>query len=183
VNHPILIPPRLLSDAQLELSAVVANNRMNRERALFGINSYQKELGIDLLGLLAKRCDVGEEVRWIDVCCGTGNALLQAAAVLHARASWPQLYLEGLDLVGMFSPQPSHYGHHLQMQIGSVSDWQPQTDYDLVTCIHGVHYLGDKLGFIRKVLAHLKPDGLFVFNLDVHNFKDADGQSMEAWWR
>jgi len=32
--------PALLTVAQLEQSAVVANNRMNRERMLWGVNNY-----------------------------------------------------------------------------------------------------------------------------------------------
>ncbi len=43
-----IISPRLLTDQQLASSPVVAYNRMNRERVLFGINSYQKELGLDM---------------------------------------------------------------------------------------------------------------------------------------
>lgn len=173
----------LLTDAQLETSAVVANNRMNRERALFGINSYQKELGIDLLAHLQSRAATEQTVRWIDICCGEANALRQAAEVLHTRDCWPQMHFEGLDLVGIFPPIPPVYAQNLHLKAGSVGDWQPQVQYDLVTCIHGVHYLGDKLGFIQKVLGQLKADGWFVFNLDFNNFKDAADRPMVAWWK
>jgi hypothetical protein len=37
-------PARLLHDAALHASSVVANNAMNRERQLAGVNSYQREL-------------------------------------------------------------------------------------------------------------------------------------------
>src|SRR5689334_4762791 len=39
----------LLDDAALELSAVVANCAMNRERQLAGVNSYTRELGFNPL--------------------------------------------------------------------------------------------------------------------------------------
>jgi SAM-dependent methyltransferase len=177
------IPLQLLTDQQLESSPVVANNRMNRERALFGINSYQKELGLETLSLLQKRAAAKQDVRWMDLCCGNGNALLQAAKTLHSTATWPHVYLEGLDLVGLFPPIPDGYRSQLRLQAGAVTDWQPSQPYDLVTCVHGIHYLGDKLGLIQKVLAHLKPNGLFAFNFDMHNFRDAQGQPMVAWWK
>ena len=78
--------PALLSRAQLERSTVVANSGMNRERVLWGVNSYQKELGhtrsaraMDILGFLTARAREYDTVRWVDLCCGTGNALIQAA--------------------------------------------------------------------------------------------------------
>ena len=46
---------RLLSDEELERSAVVANCRMNRERDLVGTNGYDKELGFDPLDVLKER--------------------------------------------------------------------------------------------------------------------------------
>jgi len=46
---------RLLSDAELERSAVVANCAMNRERQLSGVNSYARELGFDPLEFLTSR--------------------------------------------------------------------------------------------------------------------------------
>jgi hypothetical protein len=44
---------RLLSDAALAESAVVANCAMNRERGLAGVNSYARELGFNPVDVLA----------------------------------------------------------------------------------------------------------------------------------
>jgi SAM-dependent methyltransferase len=156
---------------------------MNRERKLWGINSYQKELGIDFLGYLAGRARGGKEVRWMDLCCGMGNALIQAADQLHADGRLESIHLEGLDLVGMFADVPAHLKENVHLQVGSVFDWQPGEAYDLITCVHGIHYLGDKLGLLRKALGSLKEDGLLVANLDVANFKDANGKPLVDWWK
>ena len=43
---------RLLDDAALEASAVVANCTMNRERQLDGVNSYARELGFNPLDVI-----------------------------------------------------------------------------------------------------------------------------------
>ena len=43
---------KLLSDDELERSAVVANCRMNRERDLTGSNGYSKEIGFNPLDYL-----------------------------------------------------------------------------------------------------------------------------------
>jgi hypothetical protein len=56
----------LRDDEALHASAVVANSAMNRER----------ELGFNPLAWLV--CRTGA-VSWLDLCCGTGRALGQAA--------------------------------------------------------------------------------------------------------
>ena len=45
----------LLTDENLERSAVVANCRMNRERNLTGSNGYDRELGFNPLDVLKDR--------------------------------------------------------------------------------------------------------------------------------
>jgi hypothetical protein len=64
----------LLDDETLERSAIVANCRMNRERALVGSNGYDKELGLNPLDLLRERSASGRRAAWLDLCCGTGRA-------------------------------------------------------------------------------------------------------------
>ena len=55
--------------------------------------------------------------------------------------------------------------------------WQPGRSYDLITCVHGLHYVGDKVGLIARSAAWLVKDGLFVANLDAANLKLDDGQA------
>ena len=49
-------------------------------------------------------------------------------------------------------------------------------EYDLITCVHGLHYVGDKLGLIARAVSWLKPNGLFLAHLDLDNVKLATGQ-------
>jgi SAM-dependent methyltransferase len=49
--------------------------------------------------------------------------------------------------------------------------WIPMQTYDLISIVHGLHYVGDKLGLIMKAASALKPDGLFIGNLDVKNIQ------------
>jgi hypothetical protein len=79
----------LLDDDRLERSAVVANCRMNRERDLLGSNGYGRELGLDPLDFLKGRA-AGHPAAWLDLCCGTGKALIRAAAAVHAEGSTGQ---------------------------------------------------------------------------------------------
>ena len=71
---------RLLDPQTLGQSDVVANSTMNRQRELADGNSYARELRTDLgTRLEARLCETGR-VRWLDLCCGTGRALVQAGA-------------------------------------------------------------------------------------------------------
>lgn len=67
---------RLLSSDELEDSPVVANCTMNRERDLRGSNGYEVELGFDPLEWLQGRWARQSTVRWLDLCCGCGKALI-----------------------------------------------------------------------------------------------------------
>lgn len=69
----------LRPSSELEQSDIVANSRMNRERACVGPNSYAREMGFDPLAFLQTRLCTQERVAWLDLCCGRGRALIQAA--------------------------------------------------------------------------------------------------------
>jgi hypothetical protein len=55
--------------------------------------------------------------------------------------------------------------------IHPLSTWRPDRAFDLITCVHGLHYVGDKLGLIARAATWLTVDGLFVASLDLHNLE------------
>jgi SAM-dependent methyltransferase len=166
-------PMRLLSDDQLERSAAVANCRMNRERDLTGSNGYVKEVGFNPLEYLRERVAPGPAVSWLDLCCGTGKALIEAAEV--SRSEGLDVQIVGVDLVGMFH-RPDLDLTHLRLVESSLRTWRPDRDFDLITCVHGLHYVGDKLGLLARAASWLADDGLFLANLDLKNLKLTDGR-------
>jgi SAM-dependent methyltransferase len=153
-------------DKELEQSPVVANCCMNRERDLCGTNGYDVEVGLHPLNFLGDKVANNGKARWLDLCCGTGKALVQAATIVE-RDGLP-IEIVGVDLVGMFMP---HSSRHLALIEASLSIWKPAGAYDLITCIHGLHYIGDKLGLIARACSWLNHDGLFVANLDIGNLR------------
>lgn len=162
----------LLSDDELERSAVVANCRMNRERNLTGSNGYNRELGFDPLDHLRGRAPGGRGAAWLDLCCGSGKALVEAARIVHAEGM--NVEIVGVDLVGMFlRHDPAR--ECLKLVEASLSTWRPNRHFDLITCVHGLHYVGDKLGLLARAASWLVENGLFVASLDLHNVKFADG--------
>ena len=164
---------KLISDDELERSAVVANCRMNRERSLTGSNGYSREIRFNPLDYLRERIAPGRPVAWLDLCCGTGKALIEAARITHAEAM--ELEIVGVDLVGMFH-RPDPKLTHLRLVEASLRNWSPDRNFDLITCVHGLHYVGDKLGLACRAASWLVDDGLFVANLDLKNLKLADGR-------
>jgi hypothetical protein len=95
----------LLNDQALQASAVVANNAMNRERQLAGVNS--RELGFNPLDRLTARIEsqgpYSVSVGWLDL-CGTGRALLHAAEHLAAGGLSDRITLVGVDVVDFVDP-------------------------------------------------------------------------------
>ncbi|WP_327183730.1 class I SAM-dependent methyltransferase [Streptomyces sp. NBC_01334] len=158
--------PSLLSSPELERSSVVANNTMNRERGLTGVNSYARELGVDLLAHLAHR----PAPSWLDLCSGEGRALREAASALPAEA-----VLTAVDLVGPLVPRPAPPA--LEETVASVSSWTPARTYDLITCVHGLHYVGDQLGLLTRAASWLTEDGLLAAHFDPESVRHADGST------
>lgn len=160
---------RLLTEAELASSQTVANNAMNRERRLRGTNSYAKDLGFDPAAFLAGKPGPA----WLDLCCGTGRALIQAAREM------PEVRIVGVDLVPHFDPLPSELGN-LRFDTADLGCWRPEGRFDLITCVHGLHYVGDKLGLLARIAAWLAPEGRFCAHLDLANICVEGGRPGEV---
>jgi len=165
---------KLLDSDALELSGVVANSAMNRERVCVGKNSYARELSFDPLDFLKSRLESKGQAAWLDLCCGRGRALIEAAERLASYSFNSNLKLLGVDLVAMFEPYSSAL-YFIRLQESSLSSWRPDSLFDLVTCVHGLHYIGDKLRLIRNSVSWLKEDGVFLANIDPDNLKFPSG--------
>lgn len=156
----------LLSEDKLIWSPIVANCRMNRERNAIGINSYEQELGFDPIAFLKERVQLAGSASWLDLCCGEGRALHQAAQYFHQLQMQNSIHLKGIDLLDTFERIEDSI-HCLSFETASIVDWAPTFSYDLITCIHGLHYVGDKLKVLETIATTLKREGLFWANFDV----------------
>lgn len=166
----------LLRDEDLERSSIVANCRMNRERELAGSNGYERELRLHPVEFLRERARDRDIVRWLDLCCGTGRALLQASESLRREGLGNRTRIVGVDLAERFPATRKRAS--LRLITASVRDWKPEERFDLISCVHGLHYLGDKLGAIARALGWLVEDGVFVANLDLANLRAEDGSAL-----
>lgn len=172
--------PTLLNNIQLERSSIVANSQMNRERNLSGSNSYEKELNLNPINYLIEKLNSKPNVVWLDICCGSGKALTQAAEDLSKKNLDQRVKIIGIDLVSFFYPVNTVHKNLicLELIVKSVLDYNPSLNFDLITCVHGLHYLGDKLGIIAKIMSWLTDDGLFLANIDPNNFCDENSSSI-----
>ncbi|TYK48509.1 class I SAM-dependent methyltransferase [Actinomadura decatromicini] len=131
---------------------------MNRERTL---SAYSRELGI------APLAETGSG-RWLDLCCGSARALTEAALALPVGAE-----IVGVDLVDHFVPAPRPSA--LRLITASVTAWTPDTAFDLITCVHGLHYVGDKLAVLTNAASWLTENGLLIANFDPQSIRHPDG--------
>ena len=164
----------LLDDDALERSSVVANCQMNRQRTLTGSNGYSKELRFNPLDVLLGRA--GAKLRWLDLCCGDGKALVEAAQIVHHQGLEDKVEIVGVDLVAPPSPLGPGYSC-VRLIRASLAGWQPTGRFDLITCVHGLHYIGDKLGVVLRAASWLTDDGQLVAHLDLNNIRLVDGRA------
>ncbi|SNT59878.1 Methyltransferase domain-containing protein [Asanoa hainanensis] len=164
----------LLDDETLSRSAVVANVAMNRERQLAGPNSYTRDLGFNPLDRLLAALTKNPTVAWLDLCCGQGRALLQAGAEVTAKSLTDRVDLVGVDLVDYFDP-----GHPaVTLVCASATTWQPDRRFDLITVVHGLHYVGDKLGVLARAASWLTDTGRLVADLDLASIRGENGKPL-----
>ncbi len=166
-----------MDEAALLASDVVANNRMNRERGLRGVNSYARELRFDPLEFLAAR---RAAARWLDVGCGSAFALAQAADETEARGLAERLSIVGVDLVDAFHAGARGRGPRLAHVAGDVRSVPLAGTFDLVTCVHSLHYVADKLGLIEHLYGLLSPEGFLAAHVDPANVVDASGRPIRG---
>jgi SAM-dependent methyltransferase len=166
----------LLSEAELEWSDVVANNSMNRERKATGVNSYEKDLKLNPLTFILNRKNQ-EIIQWLDLCCGKGNALIEVAKSFKNTDFEAKTHLKGIDLVDYFSDKKGL--NNLDFEALNLSTWLPIIRFDLITIVHGLHYVGDKIGLIIKAASALKEDGVLMANMDVKNIKITNSEPSE----
>ncbi len=156
----------MLDADELLASPLVANATMNRGRGLSGVNSYERDLRFAPLPFLAARAEARGEALWYDACCGQGRALAEAGRQIDAAGWGSKVRLVGADLAGMFvSPLPPR----VQFVQADAVAYSLGARADLITCVHGLHYLGDKLAFLQNAYAQLAPGGLFLGSLDAAN--------------
>ena len=122
----------LKTDRELSTSPVVANCRMNRERVLVGGNSYSRDLSMNPVEFLQTRLQEQATVRWLDLCCGRGRALIEAAEQLPDLQE--RVEIVGLDLAGRFD---SHSTTNVRFVEKAIEDWRPPQSFDLITCSTG----------------------------------------------
>ncbi len=126
---------------------------MNRFRRLHGENSYAGELGVDVLDVLP----MGG--RWLDIGCGTGVAVREAARLR------PDVQIVALDLFAGF-----HDGRrppdNLRFLQADAARLPLRTKFDLITAVHVLHFLDDKQACLAGWFDLLAEGGRLYANLD-----------------
>jgi hypothetical protein len=64
----------------------------------------------------------------------------------------------------------------LDLVCASVPGWVPNRRFDLITCVHGLHYVGDKLAVLTAAAGWLTDDGLLAADLDLTAIRLPDGR-------
>lgn len=80
-----------------------------------------------------------------------------------------------MDLVDYFDPA-SEVNLPVALVCASVTSWTPARRFDLITCVHGLHYVGDKLAALTRAASWLTDDGLLVADLDLSSIRLFDGR-------
>ncbi|MDI2128093.1 methyltransferase domain-containing protein [Yinghuangia seranimata] len=152
------------------------------------MNSYTRELHVDLPALL-RAATPAHPAAWLDLCCGSGRALVEAASLPPLAAppasphagntdlDPPRFDFTGVDLVDFYVPAPWPRG--VRFATAPVAEWSPPEGarYDLITCVHGLHYVGDRLGLLARAATWLAPEGVLAANLDVNGIRLVGGAS------
>ncbi len=101
---------------------------------------------------------------------------MDAAQLFRAEGAQGKVILLGVDLIPMFHLVPADI-QYLRLEAASLSMWYANQKFDLITCVHGLHYVGDKLGVIQKTTRWLNEGGRFLAHMDYDNLHVKDGSA------
>ena len=73
-----------------------------------------------------------------------------------------------------FAPAPT-LDLALRLICADVASWTSDRRFDLITCVHGLHYVGDKLGVLTRAASWLASDGLLITDFDLATVRLPDG--------
>lgn len=158
----------ILDASELLTSEIVANATMNRERGFVGVNSYTRELRFDIPAFLEERVQERGQAVWYDACCGRGQALIEAGEHFASNDWGCKVHLVGVDLIDLFGFRTAS---NIRLIAADVGAFRLDAPADLVTCVHGLHYLGDKLGFLQSAYGMLASGGVLLGHLDAQNLR------------
>ena len=71
---------------------------------------------------------------------------------MHQAGLAGRVVLAGVDLVDAFDAVPGSVPG-LELVSAPVAAWEPRRSFDLITCVHGLHYIGDKLALLTRAAA------------------------------
>jgi hypothetical protein len=95
--------------------------------------------------------------------------LVEAAGELQNLNHTGGVCIDGIDLAGLFDENP--FPAILTLTESALEAWIPPRQYHLITCIHGLHYIGDKLRTLAMAADTLTEDGLLIAHLDLASFR------------
>jgi trans-aconitate methyltransferase len=76
------------------------------------------------------------------------HGVAETAALLRREGLTARL--TGVDLVDAFAAEPPP---EVEFVVAPLADWRPAHRFDLITCVHGLHYVGDKLGALERAVS------------------------------
>jgi len=161
----------LKQENELIESSIVVNSRMNRSRTSVGVNSYQRELKFNLEEFLLEKLNKYGKCSWLDICCGEGNAMMDFSKKLKKQGYHDHLHFVGLDLIDVEVIDELKDCAFLNIISNSMVEYELRNHFDLITCVHGLHYIGDKIAVIIKAIENLTDEGFFIAHLDLSNIK------------
>lgn len=169
---------KYLIEHELIWSPVVANCKMNRSRKATGVNSYEREFRFHIGQWLTEMIKQNGNAAWLDLCCGEANALIETEQYLVQTGNRDKALLMGIDMVLQHS---IHKGSTIRLLETTLQEWEVTGSFDLITCSHGLHYVGDKLQTIIKACSALKPNGRFSAHLDMSHVRIRNSESPERY--
>jgi SAM-dependent methyltransferase len=143
----------------------VAQGCMNRFRPLEGTNSYRGELGVNPLDCIPAGG------YWLDIGCGA------AVAVRQAARRRPDIHVVAVDLLPALQdgkPPP----RNLRLVQADAACLPLRSRFHLITAVHVLHFLDDKLGCLEQWANFLQPGGRLLANADPDDI--AIGETWES---
>ncbi len=128
-----------------------------------GLKDYSDNLGLDLLSFFRRTADLKGSFSWVDLGCGSGNALEEAASCFASSGICEgALQAAGYDLI-LPTPGAGSRNYGISFFEGDISAAKFPFAPDLVTLVHVLQWNKNPLEIISNAMSQIEEGGILAF--------------------
>jgi len=140
-----------------EIINIIIKQNSNKKNHLYNPRNWN--YAIEYLSLLYKKLNKSSNIKYIDICCGSGKKTNLFSKYLKVKKE--DTYGTDIKQWGPYQQNISKFPFQFKYIIDEKLDYEDNT-FDIATCILSLHHVQNINKFIKDIYRILKPNGYLL---------------------